>query len=245
MAPSGSLYGYSPGFAGTMKLLALMLLCVCLCITACKKDAEDDPLANVPATVTDLDGNLYHTLRIGTQVWLVENLKTTTYANGDPIPMVSLSGGWAGLVSGAYCNYLNSEYMAADYGRLYNFFAVSDPRGLAPAGFRVATDEDWKALIAFLGGENGAGGKLKESGTVHWITPNTEGSNGSGFTALPGGTCNLLGVFFGLGEFGYWWTSSESCSFYARSYMMYYNSCCITGSTNDKKFGFSVRCVMQ
>ncbi len=245
MVPSGAPYGNRPGIEGAMPGIAILLLGVCMCITACKKDADNDPLTGVPATVTDIDGNVYHTLVIGSQVWLAENLKTAAYANGDPIPVVTLSAGWASLVSGACCNYLNNESNSLTYGRLYNFFAVSDPRGLAPAGFRVATDDDWKTLITYLGGDNGAGGILKESGIAHWHTPNTGAGNACGFTALPGGTCNLLGVFFGLGDFGYWWTATENCAYYARSYMMYYNSCCITQSANDKKFGFSVRCVMK
>jgi uncharacterized protein (TIGR02145 family) len=138
-------------------------------------------------TVTDIDGNIYHTVTIGTQVWMVENLKTTKYRNGDPIPNVT-GNAWAALTTGAYCWYNNdAATYKATYGALYNWYAVADSRNIAPTGWHVPTDAEWTTLTTFLGGESVAGGKLKETGTNHWTSPNTGATNETGFTALPGG----------------------------------------------------------
>ena len=155
----------------------------------------------VPETFTDIDGNVYHAVVIGTQTWMVENLKTTKYSNGDPIPTAVTS-----LTPGAYCMYNNDAVTyKADYGALYNWYAVADSRNIAPAGWHVPTKTDWTTLTDYLGGESVASGKLKENGSSHWLTPNTGATNSSGFTALPGGFYNYYyDNSYGVGLRGYW-----------------------------------------
>ena len=139
-------------------------------------------------TVVDIDGNVYNTVTIGTQVWMVENLKTTKYRNGDAIPNVTGNASWVALSTGAYCWYNNdAATYKATYGALYNWYAVGDSRNIAPSGWHVATDSEWTTLSTFLGGESIAGDKLKEIGTSHWLSPNTGATNSNGFTAFPGG----------------------------------------------------------
>jgi uncharacterized protein (TIGR02145 family) len=153
---------------------------------------------NCPWTVTDIDGNVYQTVLIGDQCWMAENLKVIHYCNGDPIPNVTDSSSWTDDSIGAYCNYDNDEGHVATYGRLYNWYAVDDSRNIAPEGWHVPTDAEWKQLEIHLGmsqveadaaGARGTdeGGKLKEVGTTHWNPPNTGATDESGFTALPGG----------------------------------------------------------
>ena len=149
-------------------------------------------------TVTDIDGNTYQTVKIGDQWWMAENLKVTCYRNGDAIPNITDGTTWASLSTGAYCEYNNDINNVATYGRLYNWYAVTDSRNIAPAGWHVPSDAEWKQLEMYLGmsqseadatGWRGTdeGGKLKEVGTMHWNSPNTGATNESGFTALPGG----------------------------------------------------------
>jgi uncharacterized protein (TIGR02145 family) len=118
--------------------------------------------------ITDIDGNTYHKITLGSQVWMLENLNVTHYNNGDSIPNVTDSATWVNLESGAYCNYHNFPENAITYGRLYNWYAVNDSRDLCPTGWHVATEDDWNLLTDYLGGEDAAGGKLKEHGSYHW-----------------------------------------------------------------------------
>ncbi len=170
-------------------------------------------------TISDIDGNTYKTIAIGTQTWMAENLKTTRYNTGEAIPNIKNNQGWDQLTAGAFCWYKNdSVFNKSRYGALYNWYAVHTGK-LSPTGWRVATDDDWTILEMFLGmplPDNTVsretfdeGNKLKESGTTHWKSPNG-GRNTSGFSALPGGSLyNHETSSFGLGDYGYWWTSSE------------------------------------
>jgi uncharacterized protein (TIGR02145 family) len=155
----------------------------------------------------DNDGNNYRTVKIGTQVWMAENLKTTKYRNGDPIPNVTDGPAWWNLPTGAYCNSDNDVNLWTTYGRLYNWYAVNDSRNIAPAGWHVPTDYEWSKLIAYLGSL--PGDKLREEGTEHWLSPNTDATNETGFTALPGGYRDNTGTFISIGSNGYWWSSTE------------------------------------
>jgi len=174
-------------------------------------------------SVTDIDGNTYQTVIIGNQWWMAENLKVTRYRNGDKIPIVTDNVTWAGLSTGAYCNYDNDELHIETYGRLYNWYAVDDNRNIAPLGWHVPTDEEWKQLEMYLGMNQSdadnthwrgteEGGKLKEDGTTHWLSPNIGATNESGFTALPGGIRGNFGYFYSIGSYAGFWSSTKNSS---------------------------------
>ena len=217
---------------------------------------SDNITITVTTTVTDIDGNVYQTVTIGTQEWMAENLRVTHYRNGDPIPHVTDGGTWRGLSSGAYCNYDNDGGNVSTYGRLYNWYAVDDSRNIAPEGWHVPTDEEWKQLEMYLGmsqseaddiGYRGTyeGGKLKESGTTHWADPNTGATNESGFTALPGGYRGYDGYFHHMGYHAYFWSSTERDSGNACGRGLYYGNAQVSRNYGDKRLGFSVRCVRE
>ena len=192
--------------------------------------------------VTDIDGNVYHTVTIGTQVWMAENLKTTKFRNGDPISNVSDIDAWY-FTNEAYCWYNNDETLnKATYGALYNWKAVADSRNIAPIGWHVASDDEWKTLISFLG-ESNAGGMMKEANTAHWKSPNTGATNSSDFTALPGGLLNIYGPFYGLGEDGIWWSSTDYDVSNAWNCQLVSYNAELSRKYSNKKYGFSVRCV--
>ncbi len=200
-------------------------------------------------TVTDIDGNVYHTVTIGTQVWMVENLKTTRYRDGTDIPLV-MDGigittiGWTNLQTPGYCYYLNLDYTYKNiYGAIYNWHAVNTGK-LAPTGWHVPTDSEWTTLKNYLGGFSVAGGKLKESGTSHWFEPNGGATNETGFTGLPGGARDYGGGNFNsVGSMGHFWSSSESGFITAWSWALWYYNSFIARGSDGKSYGFSVRCV--
>jgi uncharacterized protein (TIGR02145 family) len=146
---------------------------------------------------------------IGTQVWTRCNATVSTYRNGNSIPYVDNQFIWNSLTTGAWCYYNNDPSTEATYGKLYNWYAVNDPRGIAPTGWKVPTDAEWTVLTDYLGGVTVAGGKMKEVGLCHWTTPNTSATNTSLFTGLPGGTRNDNGNYGNIGLNGYWWSSTE------------------------------------
>lgn len=210
-------------------------------IAGCKKDDNDN---NPAVTVLDVDGNIYHTVTIGTQTWMIENLNTTRYRNGDTIPMVPESAQWLSLSTGACCYYDNNSAYRSTYGLLYNWFAVNDSRNIAPEGWHVASREEWNILNTFLGGDLVSGGKLKETGTLHWNSPNTGATDEVGFKGLPGGGRAFEGPFQSIGQSGFWWTSTENSATDAWPRGLSYNSELIFSSFwLNKKSGFSVKCV--
>ena len=190
-------------------------------------------------TMTDQDGNIYRTVTIGTQIWTVENLKTTKYRNGDPIANVTGNATWASLTTGAYCWYNNDIANKPVYGALYNWYAAGDGRNLAPTGWHVATDAEWTTLVTYLGGSTVAGGKLKEMGLTHWTNPNTGATNSVGFTSVPSGFRDNTGPFSALGDRAYYWTSDSSAWFY----FMTNNASSCSRFAFTKEFGYSVRLV--
>ncbi|MEI6140954.1 MAG: fibrobacter succinogenes major paralogous domain-containing protein, partial [Mariniphaga sp.] len=193
------------------------------------------------STVSDIDGNVYNTVTIGTQTWMAENLRTTKYRNGDAIP--NDNGNWLPLVTGAY-SWLNFDVAnKAVYGGFYNWYAVADSRNIAPVGWHVPTDAEWSTLITYLGGESVAGGKLKEAGTTHWYNPNTGATNESGFTALGGGFRYGGGSFTLFMKTCFWWSSTEFSTTDARTRYMNYEIGSIPTSENTKHYGFCVRCI--
>ena len=194
--------------------------------------------------MTDIDGNVYQTIIIGTQVWMAENLKVSHYRNGDNIPTGHSSSYWSNLSTGAYAVYNNDVINADTYGYLYNWYAVDDSRNIAPEGWHVPTDDEWQILVDYLGGSSVAGGKMKETGTEHWNSPNTGATNESGFTALPGGYRGYNGSYYRMGYSGYFWSSTESGSDYAwYRKLSYDNSSVRRDYYYNKQNGFSVRCV--
>lgn len=178
------------------------------------------------------------------QSWMTKNLDVATYRNGDPIPKITDNAAWGALTTGAYCYYLNdSASYAATYGKLYNWYAVNDPRGLAPEGWHIPTHFDWTTLENCLGGVTIAGGAMKETGTIHWTTPNTGATNISGWAGLPGGYRNYYGTFSNVTSSGYWWSATEDGTAGAwYRYLLSTNGNIYRFSTN-KQIGFSVRCV--
>jgi uncharacterized protein (TIGR02145 family) len=190
-------------------------------------------------TVHDVEGNSYPTITIGTQVWMAENLKVVHYRNGDVIPNITDGSVWNNLTTGAYCWYNHDLTNKNIYGALYNWYAVTDSRGIAPAGWHIPSDNEWQTLIDFLGNDVDAGGKMKEAGTTHWLSPNTGATNESGFTALPGGSQS----FTDLRYIGNWWTVTEYDMTSAVLLYINYNGAGTSGGSAQKTCGFSVRCV--
>jgi len=193
-------------------------------------------------TVTDIDGNVYNTVAIGTQVWMVENLKTTKYNDGTPIPLVTVGSTWINLTTGGYCWYNDSIAYGNTYGALYNWHAVNMGK-LAPNGWHVPSDSEWTVLTSFLGGLTVAGGALKESGTTHWLSPNTGATNSSGFSALPGGYRNNDGSFLAVVTNAYWWCSPASGALNSWYRDMAWNYAGVDRNDFNVPYGFSVRCV--
>jgi uncharacterized protein (TIGR02145 family) len=203
-----------------------------------------DEANTISGFCVDIDGNEYATVIIGNQVWMSENLKVTKYRDGTAIPTGLSNSEWENTTSGAYAVYDNNETHADTYGYLYNWYAVDDSRNIAPDGWHVPTDDEWTTLTDYLGGTSVAGGKMKETGTSHWNSPNTGATNESGFTAFPGGYRNDGdGNYNVIGSYGYFWSSSESGSNNAWKRDLYYNNSGVYRYDDDKNYGFSVRCV--
>jgi uncharacterized protein (TIGR02145 family) len=193
-------------------------------------------------TVTDADGNFYSSVTIGTQVWMRENLRTTRYNDGTSIPFVSDNTAWSTLTTAGYCWYNNdAATYKVDYGALYNRYV--NTAKLCPAGWHVATLNDFQIMENYYGGFNTAGGKLKDIGTSHWTSPNTSATNESGYTALPGGWRNSSGLFQYMGIYACFWTTGN---YGATSgwYVYLHNSDAKAVNTGiDYLYGNSVRCV--
>lgn len=192
-------------------------------------------------TVTDIDGNVYKTIKIGTQTWMAENLRVTHYRNGSQIDEVDDSAAWVSFTKGAYCWFSNDSLTYKNTtGALYNWYAVTDSRRLCPAGWHIPSDAGWRTLTTVLGGDSVAGTLMKsDSG---WFD-NGNGSNASGFNALPGGARSNSGRFLGLGEFAPWWSSSEFDESYAWLRSLFHFNGKVDRSPYNKHDGLSVRCV--
>jgi uncharacterized protein (TIGR02145 family) len=206
--------------------------------------------------VTDIDGNVYNTVKIGNQIWLKENLKVTRYNNGEPIQLVKDTNAWTKLTTPAFCNYNNNERIAQEYGRMYNYYTVVDARKLCPSGTHVPNDKEWETLSDFLGGTLVAGGKMKEPGTRHWKSPNVmviDTMNGnfseipleeSGFSALPAGR-QYHNCYTFLGEYTQIWSVTQ-CEYdddlvWCR--YMTFSLPHLKRFTYKKHYGLSVRCL--
>jgi uncharacterized protein (TIGR02145 family) len=201
-------------------------------------------------TMSDQDGNVYKTITFGakstngiSQTWMAENLRTTKYNDGSDIPNVTDDVSWAGLTSGAYCSYNNTTNpdTIATYGFLYNFYTI-DTKKIAPSGWHIPTDLEWRRLIQQSGGTTIGGGGMKEAGTAHWAEPNYWGYNSSGFTAVPSGIRHYQGLFRLFGETAEWW-SAEYILNTAFSYHVATDGASAPINNTDKRFGYSIRLV--
>ena len=238
-------------------LIALFSL-IALIGPGCKK--QDVGPGNSGNTVTDIDGNVYKTVAIGTQVWLEGNLQVKHFRNGDPIPVsAGMKRGNMGDTTAAAWYYNNDESNFVDYGLLYNWWAANDPRIIAPLGYHVPSDEDWGTLINSLGGnyyliggDTIAGVKLKEAGNVHWgqlgdPRSNAEATNSSNWSGRPGGVV-YQGNFGNMRGYGAWWASTPGIGVQkdeAYEMVLSLNKRGAQQALNYKTTGLSVRCVMD
>ena len=194
--------------------------------------------------VIDIEGNVYKTIGIGSQIWMAENLKTVLLNDNSPIPIILNDSIWASLHSPGYCWYNNdSTYNKKIYGALYNFYVIETGL-LCPTGWHIPDESEWNTLGSFLGGDEIAGGKLKDYYTSYWKEPNPCLANNYGFCALPGGKrLTYSGRYFEIGERGYWWTNTSKNDFYAYSRSMFYADKSLSNFESRKIIGCSVRCI--
>jgi uncharacterized protein (TIGR02145 family) len=190
--------------------------------------------------VKDIDGNIYKTVEIGAQTWMTGNLNVSRFRNGDSIPQVKSAEEW--IKSGkegkpAWCYIENNSENGRKYGKLYNWYAATDPRGLAPKGWHVASDQEWTKAINSLGGGISAALRIRMTGL--------SGAEQSGFSALPGGCRNSIGVFYGIDSVGCWWSATENNSSTGWMYVLNYIKCDINSFYTHKTFGVSVRCILD
>lgn len=204
-----------------MKKNRIFIFCLAILfaiqISCNKDDSSEDENLETGGTVEDIDGNTYQTVRIGSQVWMVENLRTSKYLNGDLIPYVSEDNEWKGLTTGAYCNYNNDTNMGDKFGKLYNWHVVNDSRRIAPEGWHVPTVSDWETLMSYT--ESKIGPSITAAKTmaanVEWMKSDTIGAigndlsknNSTGFSALPAGYRKHDGMYYRLSESTTWWSS--------------------------------------
>ncbi|MEW5925603.1 MAG: FISUMP domain-containing protein, partial [Candidatus Zixiibacteriota bacterium] len=236
---------------------SLNLLDVTYLINYLYRGGPEPDCGEETGTVIDIDSNVYQTVLISNQCWMVENPKVTLYRNGDPIPNVTDGDTWSGLFTGAYCEYNNDPDNVATYGRLYNWYAVDDSRNIAPEGWHIPTDAEWKQLEMYLGmsqaeaddiGMRGTdkGGKLKEAGLTHWSSPNTGATNESGFTALPGSGRSGNDEYYALMGFcAFFWSSTGYFDYAAWHRSPHYDLTGVFRSLDDNPDGFSIRCIQD
>lgn len=239
-------------YGGSLKKIGTSIRCI-----------EDDPFTCGTSTVTDIDGNVYNTVQIGCQCWLQQDLKVSKYPNGEAIPYIDNDATWGALAddntSDAYSVYGDSnndgvvDIANPDYGYLYSYAAAigdnwekdnADNQGICPDGWHLPTDEEWTELVDELGGSAVAGGEMKETGTSHWLSPNTGATNNSGFTGLPGGyRYESNGTFYPQANYSCRWRATESSTSNAWTCYLHYLNADAGKGNSAKSYGFAVRCV--
>jgi uncharacterized protein (TIGR02145 family) len=229
--------------------LLISVFCVSLLLSGgCQKDSEQkkepDPTPPVKG-IKDIDGNVYDTIVIGKQVWMKQNLKVQRYRNGDSIattisPSFNIQGEEVPEYQWAY---EGNNQLANIYGRLYTWFAATDTRKICPEGWHIPTNTEWNSLFAYLGGIDVAGGKMKDTGIVYWISTDTSVSNQSGFTALPGGCRGDDNLFNGLRYGAIWWSSTAANDHDALAICLYNYANYAGKGGFYMKSAFSVRCL--
>ena len=209
--------------------------------------APQNPTSGYGSNITDVEGNSYKSVYIGTQQWMGENLKTAKYSDGTSIPNITDNTQWSNNTTGAWAYYNNDAANNAKYGKLYNWYAVSPitngNKNICPIGWHVPSDAEWTVLTDYLGGQNVAGGKLKEVGTTSWLSPNTGATNASLFTGLPGGSRYYNGDYYYIGIDGYWWSSTENNTDNAWNRNLNNDAGNAYSINYNKRTGFSVRCL--
>jgi uncharacterized protein (TIGR02145 family) len=227
-----------------------VIAAILLALAGCKADKNLD-------VIKDIDGNIYGVITIGKQKWLQQNLKVTHYSNGDSIINITDSTTWASNVSPnpavpAYCNYNNVDTNARQFGRLYNWYAVNDPRQICPAGWHVPGDTEWhtlalaldpNALWAFNDAESNTAGGMLKSITL-WNTPNTGATNSQGFTGLPAGVREKDGQFFRIDLIADFWSSTATDTLQnAWLRALFWEDAQLHRFTDAEAAGYSVRCI--
>jgi uncharacterized protein (TIGR02145 family) len=245
-----------------MKKIVVSISLFCTLIS-CKKDNATTPnngsnttdtvknnvtVGKQGPTISDVEGNSYKTVYVGAQHWMAENLKAGRYNNGNLISKLTDNEQWRTSENGAWCNYKNDEFFEQKYGKLYNWYVVSKSMNgdnVCPTGWHIPNDSDWKQLSTYLGGEDKAGGAMKEVGFSSWGTPNTKATNISLFTALPGGNRSEYGEYNNVGKKGFWWSSTELGSVGANRFVISYDTESLNYENNSKKDGYSIRCIQD
>lgn len=219
----------------------ILLICIGVCFTASQFVLQSCKKEEKITSVTDIEGNVYQVVKIGEQYWMAENLKVTKLNDGTAIPLATDNSVWGSATTPVYCWYDNNIANKDVYGALYNFHCVSTGK-LCPTGWHVPTESEWNILQAELGGELVAGGKMKETGTTYWNSPNTGATNESGFNARGSGVRFLAGVFGDLKNVALWWTSTEGGpGAWFRS--VHNQNTNLNSQGYNKKNGLSVRCI--
>jgi uncharacterized protein (TIGR02145 family) len=208
--------------------------------------APQNPSSGYGSNITDVEGNSYKTVYIGTQQWMAENLKVSKYSDGTTIPNITDNRDWASNTTGAWAYYNNDVANNAKYGKLYNWLAISQTtngnKNVCPTGWRVPSDAEWTVLTNYLGGSN-VGGKMKEVGTTNWKSSNIIYTNTSLFTGLPGGTRHDNGNYANVGYYGKWWSSTELSPGLALYRYLYYGNDDAYRDYSLERSGLSVRCL--
>lgn len=246
----------------------LLLFASLLFTTNCKKDNPqhikeeeeeeeeevikfDNPYLNTAlkyGSLVDIDSNLYPTIEIGTQVWMAENLKTSKLNDGTPISNITKNSDWEKSTTGAWSYYNNNATLGKTYGKLYNWHAVNTGK-ICPTGWHIPSEAEWKVLAEYLGGSGRGGVKMKtpgnkEDSTGLWTSPNAGATNESGFTGLPGGFRHVQGEFVTMGDYSYWWSTTESYLVRdAISFQLAFDRSGINGGGTYKATGFYCRCI--
>jgi uncharacterized protein (TIGR02145 family) len=216
-------------------------LCIFIIFISCSDSVA--PPHEIPDACVDIDGNVYKTVVINNQTWMAENLRTTRFNDGAPVPPVDDSIAWCNLVSAGYCWHGNDSVVNKNrYGALYNWYALESGK-LAPKGWHIPKDSEWIRLTNYLGGWDIAGGKLRDTGTTYWIAPNNGATNETGFSALPGDSRSEFGAFGEIGNYGIWWSSTAFGDSIAWCRVLNNFNTSIYRLNPRKRNGFSIRCV--
>lgn len=218
--------------------ISLSLIFLLLVLTACQKKNDSVEPEDDNEYVFDLSGNKYKIVEIGNQTWMAENLKVSKFNDGTTINLLSSDDNWkSNAIYGGSCFYDNDPNNNNPYGRLYNRYAITDNRKIAPNGWHIPTNAEWDTLISYLGGKSSAAGKLKETGFSHWKTPNAGASNSTNFTSVPAGLRNTDGSFSSLGYSSCYWSAEGYV------YILYNDEDIVRTYIFSERNGVSVRCI--